>query len=444
MKNIIFDHLWRWRRIWLLCILVNCALALIVSTSHNKFCVIYPGGMFMGAMLLSFDMQRGFTRSILIMPLTAKQVGQAWWWVAVGLPAAAITLTTALMFTLSSCWRQDWSGLPGCAFLCLSNLLTLGVGFYALTGLPRAGASFSDWGSRLRGYLFGGLWGISYAGWIVFQNMALNFKTGLGLLVAAICLTIMGWFRAELLVRERAGTVAGSSALRVKSANPSRSTEGYGGLAFLAQNIFTRMVYMGVWMFAAFAIILPLMNTFTRGSAKVDFMGDTFPIFSFQFLWVMTFQVAAFTMNIRYLRTMPVSSTKLAGMLVFTTLAALLLTFYGAMLLLSAVFQAPLPGPEKIIQQGILLEIAMATAVVPLFLWRPMEKLTFVIMMLMMGGGMFAIFFKQNLPPVISVAASVVIIVGVFVATKTLLERSSRAYRPRMGGFGAWNMGGGR
>jgi len=149
-------------------------------------------------------------------------------------------------------------------------------------------------------------------------------------------------------------------------------------------------------------------------------------------------------MQIRYLRTMPVSATKLAGVLVFTTLATMLLTFYGAMLLLSAVFQSPLPGPEKIFQQGILLQIAVATTVVPLFIWRPMEILTFLIMTLMMAGGMIAIFFTQGLPTNISVAASVVIVACVFLATKTLLERNSRAYRPRTNQFGTWNWGGGR
>jgi len=95
------------------------------------------------------------------------------------------------------------------------------------------------------------------------------------------------------------------------------------------------------------------------------------------------------------------------------------------------------------IQHGILLQIAVAIMAVPLFVWRPMEKLTFVIVMAIMVGGMFATFFKQGLPPVISVPASVIIVLGVFVATKMLLERSSRVFRPRSNQFGNWNWGGG-
>ena len=445
MKLIILDHFRRWWWIWAICVLGNCGLVLAISASNNKFCMIYPVGMFMGAMLLSFDMQRGHTRSIVTLPVTAKQVGRAWWWVAVGLPVVAITVETTLVFVGFSCWRHDWSGLSGCAFSCVSNFLSLAVMFYALTGLPRAGGVYNDWQGRVRAYFFGGIWGLSFAGWLVFQNVSLTLISGLALLLAAVCFTIMGWFRAELLVRERVRSLAGASAPRAKSAPPSRAAEGFGGLAFLAQSIFFRMVYMGAAMFAVFAIILPLMNTFSMHSASVDFMGDTFPIFSFQFLWVMTFQIAAFTMHVRHLRTMPVSATKLAGVLVFTALAAMLLTFYGAMLLLSAVFQSPLPGPEKIIQQGTLLPIAVTTCVVPLFVWRPMEKITFIIIVGLMGSGMFAAFFKQGLPPGITVAASVVIVLGAFVATKALIERNSRAYRPRTTNqFGAWNMGGGR
>jgi hypothetical protein len=444
MKLIILDHFRRWWWVWAICLLAICGLVLAISASGNKFCVIYPVGMFVGALLLSFDLLRGHTRVIVTLPVTAKQVGRAWWWVAVGFPVAAVTVVTLITFTVFSCVRGNWSGLSGCAIFCVSNFLTLAVMFYALTGIPRAGTVYNDWQGRVRGYFFSGVWGISFAGWLLFQNMAVSLITGLGLLLAAVFFSIMGWVKAESLVRERTIPLAGSSVPRLKSAQPSRAAEGYGGLAFLAQNIFTRMVYMGVLMFAAFAVILPMINHFSFASEKTDFMGDTFPIFSFQFLWIMSFQFATFTMNIRYLRTMPVSSTKLAGMLVFTTLAALLLTFYGAMVLLSAVFQAPLPGPEKIIQHDTLLHIALATSVVPVFIWRPLEMLTLIIMVLPMWGGMLATFFKQSLSPVISVPVSVVIVLAVFVATKTLLERNSRAYRPRTGGFGAWNMGGGR
>jgi len=355
-----------------------------------------------------------------------------------------VTVVTCLMFVGFSCWRHDWSGLQGCVIFCLSNFLTFGTMFFALTGLPRAGADYGDLAGRIRGCFFGSLWGLSFTGWLFFQRITVSFISGLALLLAAVCVTILGWFRAELLVRERAMRLATSPVPRTKSATPSRSADGFGGLAFLAQNIFVRMAGMGVAMFAVFAIVLPLINGFSFNSAPTDYMGDSFPIFAFQFLWIMTFQIAGFTMHVRYLRTMPVSATKLAAMLVVTVLTTMLLTFYAAMLLLSAVFQTPLPGPEKIIQQGILLEIAVATTVVPLFIWRPMEVYTFVIMMLAMGGGTFAIFFKQSLTPSISAAASVVIVLGVFVATKTLLERSSRAYRPRTNQFGAWNWGGGR
>jgi hypothetical protein len=444
MKNIILDHFRRWWWVWLISVIAYGALVLGISTADNKFCGICPFGIWMGALLLCFDMQRGHTRSIVTMPVTAKQVARAWWWVAIGLPTVVITVVTALIFTGFSGRRHDWSGLSVCAILCVSNFLTLATMFYALTGLPRAGAGYSDWGSHIRGVCFGGLWGISFAGWLVFQNMNLTLIAGLGLLLAAVCLTIMGWFRAELLVRDRAGSLATSLGPCGKSAMSSRSTEGYGGLVFLAQNIFSRMAYMGVAMFAVFTVVLPLINISLFHSASTDYMGDSFPIFSFQFLWIMTFQVAVFTMNIRYLRTLPISTWKLAAVLVFTALAAMLLIFYGATSLLSAIFQAPLPGPGKIIQQGTLLQIAVATTAVPLFIWRPLEVRTFLIMILAMGGGMFAIFFKQNPPSNFSVAASVIIVLGVFLVTKRLLERSSRAYRPRTGQFGDWNWGGGR
>ncbi len=441
MRLIILDHLRRWWWVWLISIMANSVLVLVISACDYKFRAIFPLGMFMGALLLSFDLQRGHARAIIMTPVTAKQVARAWWWLAVGLPVVVTVTTTLFLFSAYASWHDDWSRLSSCAAFCVSNFLTLATMFFAFTGLPQAVAGCDNWKDRVRECFFVGVWGISFAGWLAFQSADLAPASVLGLLLAAVCLAILGWFRAESLVRERTSSPAASPASRHERNSPSHATGGYGGSAFLAQNIFARQAFMGVALFSVLDVILPLINHFEFNSFSTDSMGEAFPIFAFQFLWIMSFQIIPFATHIRYLRTLPISTTKLAAMLVFSTLVAMIVILYGATLLLSAVFQTPLPGPEKIIQRGAIWQIAIATAAVPLTIWRPMEGLTFLIMIVLMWGGMIASFFKYSLPAGISVTASLLIVLGVFMATKMLLERSSRTYRPRTLQFGGLNWG---
>jgi hypothetical protein len=456
MKNIILDHFRRW---WWLCVAGMIGVGLIawgisMGGTQARSLSFFPLGIWMGAFLLSFDLQRGHTRALLALPLTVRQIARGWWWASVGIPAAAIAAITLLVFTIISAFTGNWSALADSVIYCIANFFMLGTMFFALTGVP-ARPGGGNWIERVRRTFFGALWGISFAGFIFFKNLDMQTATGAMVLAAAAILTVLGWFRAETLVKERGGFRSAFQSPSRKNTKPSRCAEGHGGLRFFAQTIFTRMTLMGLAMFGVFILIFGLM---LRGfipplsghvSAKVASEKGIFDgnasMFTFQFLWVMSFQLFQFAYHIRFLRTLPFSAAKLAGVLVFTPLLAMTVVLYSANLLMAAVFQSPPLSPVEMFQQGFFLQIALATVFIPVMLWRGLDRSTYFLMIAVMIAGMFSsTFFKNALSAPTSGAISLLLIFSSFIITKLLLERSSAAYRPRTNLFVGWQYGAGR
>jgi SNF family Na+-dependent transporter len=94
---------------------------------------------------------------------------------------------------------------------------------------------------------------------------------------------------------------------------------------------------------------------------------------------------------------------------------------------------------------GFPLQIALASALIPLLVGRGLDRLTYFLMMIVMMAGMFGgIFFKSHISAPVSGAISLLIPIVSFIVTKLVLERSSTAYRPRTNLFSGWQMGVGR
>jgi hypothetical protein len=455
MKLILRDHFRRWWWVWLAGIIGVAAIAWGISLGgeHNKSFGGFPFGIFMGAFLLSFDLQRGHARAVLAMPVTAKQIARGWWWAAVGIPAAAITVVTLLVFTIVSVCSGDWSSLADCVIYCVANLLILGVMFFGLTGMP-AQRSGGNWRDQIRGILFGGLWGASIGGWMFFSQLNLYSTIGVVFFLITAILTILGWFRAETLVRERAGFRIAFQSFSAKSAKASHCAEGHGGLPFLFQTIFTRMVVVGLAMTGLFVLIFGLMiapkfaaiAAQTHGAAQVNPWKGNFPIFIiFQFLWVVGFQIIPVCLHLRFLRTLPVSTTRLAAVFVFTPPAAMLVILYFMGLLVAGAFHQPLSSAVELLRQGGVLQIALASVFVPVVVWRGWSVVTYLVFFTVMMACIFgSIFANAKFSSLNSVAISLLLISISFIATKFILESSSYAYRPRASQIGGVGWGAGR
>ena len=289
---------------------------------------------------------------------------------------------------------------------------------------------------------------------MLFKQINLHSPLGWSVCGFGLLCTVLGWFRAEHLVQERAGFRLASQSTGKRSQN-SRCADGYGGLWFLVQSTFNRSVLVGLGMAGIFVFIFAVMlapkfsaiSQQTNGAAQFNPMKENFFfIFSFQSMWIVALQMIPISLNLRFLRTLPVSSTKLAAVLAFTPLAAMLVVLY-----LMGVFAAigchqPLSSAVEVFRQGGILQITLAAIIVPVLVWRGWGMVTYFVFIAMMIAGIFGSFqTKVPLSLITSSMISLMLISGSFVTTKLLLERSSHVYRPRPSGqFGGWGWGAGR
>jgi hypothetical protein len=460
MKLVILDHFRRWWWVWLLCCLVHAAVSYGLCLPEGKFhhaMGSFPLGVFLGAFLLMMDLQRGHARALLTMPVTIRQVARAWWWVAVGIPAAALALITGIVFgvmcVVASVTHRPLPVIDAAAHNWVINLFLLGITFFAATGMPSRQNAAIGWVQQLRGAFFGILYGGSIGGWMLYKDIDLATPAGMAIFSIATLLTILGWFRGETLARERAGMSPSSPAPGKKSSTPSRCAEGHGGLGFLVQSLFTRMTLMGLWVTTFFILIFAFVIDPKFGdhslqmrqnhASPLDFFGGSASIFTLQIMWIMSFQMAVYAFHIRFLRTLPVSSNRLASVLIFTPLASVSLVLFLSDVLVATVSHTTPFSLASMLRLGVPLQIATMAIIPVLFIWRGMDALAYLLMILLMCGCAFTATFRHGqVSPCVNVVGALSIILGSFIAIKYLLERSSHAYRPRTSQFPGWNWGG--
>jgi hypothetical protein len=389
------------------------------------------------------------------MPVTARQVGRAWWWASVGLPGVVMAVITGCVFAFASAFGSRPISLVACFNFWLTNALLFGPLFYFLTGLPPAGSAL---GGRFtgRGCLFSLLFVGSTFTMLYFYRLFPPPTARWKVFVAgASLLTVAGWFRAEAFAREhlgtdswrRAGLVNAVRALRSVSSDPLRGTEGYGGLRFLFRTIFDWMVLVGVVMVVVIGGAMIVLQLLTRAFTDNTLVVDTTTIFvtTQALFWLICWQTTKAALHLRFLRTLPVSTTKLAGVLILAPVTAMLVVFGFASLMFALFFPALRVSPLTLLRGGCLPEIALATFVVPLVVRRGMDLLSFaIVLVVLVGGSISALLLKEQLSLLVSGAVSMLFVLGCFLLTKLFLERSSATYRPRKNQFADMQWGTGR
>ena len=449
MKLIILDHFRRWWWVWVIGGIFYGILMVGAANPNDhrlELDAFFPVGVFLGSVLLAVDVLRGHSRALLALPVPPVRIARAWWWLAVGIPAALLAVISCAALGVAFLIYSKPPVIFSVAINWLDNFLLLGVTFFALTNIPTRGYDIGDWKQQVRGVIFGVMWGGSIGGWMFFKRLNILTPLGTGIFLLAVILTVLGWYRAETLVMERAGLRPGSPPPSRKDAAPSRCAEGIGGVMFLAQTLFTRMIVIGFSMLTAVFVILAFMIRGAHSQFSHDFLGGSMvSLFTFQFLWIMSVQFFLFALHIRHLRVMPMATATLARVLVFVPLAAIVVVFCASVLLRTVIFQLPLPGLEELIRQGCLLQISSAIIPVPLLVWRGLDLVNYGIgMVILIGGALATVFFTGPIPMAVDLTAAPLIVAGVYVVTKMLLERNSHPYRPRVFQFGAWNWGTGR
>jgi hypothetical protein len=135
MKRIILDHLKRWGLVWIAIGIGNCFIAgsfLDDSLAINplSFQIVF----FIGAWELNYDLMRGNGRVLTTLPVTARQIGQAWWIFSVALPSLLLTATSGLALHFHSTGAAKGFPMNELVVTAITDTLFLGSIFYLFIG----------------------------------------------------------------------------------------------------------------------------------------------------------------------------------------------------------------------------------------------------------------------------------------------------------------------
>ena len=440
MKRIILDHLRRWWPVWIAIGIFNFIIAFNSmalldqgrSIDHIRS-LNFPILLWLSAFTLNFDLQRGSGRVLTTLPVTARHIGRAWWIFSVALPALFLTATSGLAMLIHSAGTANGFPMNGLVVTAITYALFFGSLFYLLIGSPLGRPqNVVEWARVvfLLAFIIG----------IFFFKPTIETPQGVIFLLAEATLSVAGWFRAEQMVSERGGFRMGVLT-GARKPGLHKAPEGFGGLPFLWQCLFIRLGYMGL----AIVVWMLVMQVMMKGNVKLSskqFFDATHPAFSgFGYFFIYLFLVLPTIMQLRLLRTLPISTSKLAATLVLMPAAPIFIIG-----LAWAAFSGSVPesGTGYFIPSSFLTCAALTAIGAPVFVWRGLKLETYLLLMfLAMASTLGPIFFyTANIPPTVAALVSLGVIALAFEITRRLLQSSSNPYRNHAAMMGAW--GGGR
>ena len=443
MKRLILDYFRRWW--WILALGAVFAFVqgwFIADNAKYAFEFwIFLIAIWMGALLLNFDLQRGVARTIVALPLTAKQIGRSWWLATVAIPAIALA---ALLFLGAGTFRYFY---PNKVFpagrLAMASLFVLpwlGTTFTSIYGMnndlfrhsrERTCAIFFSLLSTIM--LFGGM--------LTLQNASKQpFKFAI-LMGVGTLLTMAGWFRAERFVLGRAGFRL--AAIRYKDPRGQhRATGGYGGIPFLISTTFVRIFLYVAAMIALMALLWQWNGPQHQALGLFAAMG------SFMSCWFIIFyQLMPTLRQLRFLRTLPISTTRLATVMIAITILPLI----ALGTLVTGVAGLSLGTPAAITAlKSYTFILAPASLCVFFAVWRGAGMQTSALLLVTLFGFYMVplwlqVFFHYPEIPFNLIGPIVAICVLLaFLLTRRALLHSSHAYRVQANPFGNFAWGAGR
>jgi hypothetical protein len=459
MKNLILDHFRRW---WLVLTAILIAYFIFqaaninennsqtsddpgiasvhhtINTVHNTF--IFQAIMWLG-FLLVWDFQRGLPRVLTSLPVTAKQIGRAWWLASVGFPAIAFGIIGSLAVLIFSGGTSMKILLENYLTSWSLTVLYLGAAFGALTFMKTTiPETFTD---RIRNFLSNSLFGITILGFLFLQLKTPAMAITALIFAADAILSVLGWFRAEQMVLQRAGFKLGAQSSSNKPAL-HKTPQGFGGLPYLVQRIFIQSTLIGLAMMTFMTLFMAfLFQDKNRVQAVISMIqGGSTPYVFF----ILIFAIVPIAFQLRFLRTMPVSSSALAATLVSLPVLSIIavgaiVTTIGGLSLGETII---LPTANNFLILG-----AKAAIIVPLVVWRGLDVVTYGFIFLMIISdsfiklGMTILFhLGSNTPPNPWWTSFIIFLLFITVSTaltQRLLIKSSSAYRVRTMPANAWS-----
>jgi hypothetical protein len=322
MKQIIADHFLRHWFLWSFFCLINFTIGLLLSnfggTTPSFFYLMFA--FILGPNLWLSELQKGYPRVVLGLPITAQQIGQSLWWLSVGFASLLLAGFSLLGMLSARAFFSSNLSFGAWMLYVLINSLMYGTVFWLFSGAPsrpsdtwlkKTGGSF--YGVATWALVIGGVYFFCKDGHPTLIKLA-TFFLGCG------TLSMLGWFRAEGLI-VGCGECRTSSKQLNTSPGQFKASNGFGGIPYIFWTAF-----LSVWFFGViFLIAINLLGLFTNHQFDWHHLtqnlsgGGMFPLF-----FIIMFSLLSLSQNLRFLRTMPVSSARLAATLLSVYILPLL------------------------------------------------------------------------------------------------------------------------
>jgi hypothetical protein len=304
---------------------------------------------------------------------------------------------------------------------------------------------FGNWRERICASIFAWLSvAMLFGGMLTLQDSTKQpFKFAVYLGVGAL-LIVAGWIRAERFVLGRASFRL--PALRCKSPGAQyRAPGGYGGIPYLISTSFVRMFLYVASMIALMALLMLWQGqAIPQYVAIVTFAGTScFMACGF----ILVFQLLPVLRQLRLLRTLPISATRLATLMFVIVVLPLI-----ALGTLATGVAGLALGTQAAITflKSYTLILAPASLCVFFAVWRGDGMPAYALLVITMFGFQQAtlrlqMFFHYPEMPFSLIGSIVVICVLLaFLLTRRALMHSSHAYRVQANPFGTFAWGTGR
>ena len=264
-----------------------------------------------------------------------------------------------------------------------------------------------------------------------------NVGVQITLLVIGVLLTVFGWVRAGDLVIAQAGA---RTAVSPASSSPrkaaSQIVKGGGGLAYLVTRNSLRATLFGT----AMLLFTPLMIANGEGwhaALEASAHPNSMP-----FMFVFIFSVLPALTQLRFLRTLPVSASRLT-----LALLAMLLVPCCVLAAISALCAGTASGAEAALALGArhIVTVCPLALVLPLALWRGFGRASYMLMIVVVivvqtvPEVLHTLTGRRGGPEPLLVFGALLVPALAFFLGRLALERSTRGYRAQTQFFtGAW------
>jgi len=446
MKQIIRDQ---FRRRWLFLILFCLTyfafgpffISQKVLSSYSIFFILWLS-LVLGPNVWLSELRQGYARVALTLPLTAKEIGRAFWWLSVGIATMLIAVFSFLGFiTGKLCFSTNESGVGYWLLYVAVNAVLLAAIFWLFSGTSGKPTYFRKmkFAARLSGVVW---WsGLIGGGYYLFTS---GLDNGIRLTVYfLVCtpLAILGWLRAERMIAdfgEFPPVAQPPQNARKQFAPPS----GNGGIAYIFQNTFIRVWLMGLFMLVAVNVLGIFENRPFDWHHLTRNLTGSVAFFIFFFLFIS--RSTSLILNLRFLRTTPISTGRLAAVLLGETILPLLSLCLG--ITASAWHET---GSAECLSCFKLesLVAASASVFIAVLIWNTsanfIKASLLVIVILATSAPAFyqlTCMDERGLPFWFVFGFTAVVLIGAHWATSQILTQSSSVYRSRQNILGnRWN-----